>query len=76
VGRKGPGVLEYEEWLAGQSSSEPRMEVAAEDIDRIHYTSGTTGRPKGAVSTYRIGSARIRNLLATWMMPSIRRMST
>lgn len=64
VGRKGPGVLGYEEWLSEQATNEPREEINPDDIDRIHYTSGTTGRPKGAVSTYRIGGARIRNILA------------
>ena len=62
VGGKGAGVMDYEEWLSGQSANEPGEEVTPDDIDRIHYTSGTTGRPKGAVSTYRIGAARMRNL--------------
>jgi len=64
VGKKGPGILDYEEWVSNQSSAEPKEEIDVDDIDRIHYTSGTTGRPKGAVSTYRIGWARLRNLLA------------
>jgi len=64
LGHKGPGVLEYEEWLAEQSANESREEVSPDDIDRIHYTSGTTGHPKGTVSNYRIGAARVRNLLA------------
>jgi long-chain acyl-CoA synthetase len=64
VGRKGPGVRDYEEWLSEQSSSEPPEEVSPDDFERIVYTSGTTGRPKGAVSTYQIFQARLRNLLA------------
>ena len=38
-------------WWRGSRSRPPRPEPADDHIDRIQYTSGTTGRPKGAVST-------------------------
>ncbi len=43
---------EYDSWIADHSASEPRVEVAAADDQLIVYSSGTTGRPKGAVWTH------------------------
>jgi fatty-acyl-CoA synthase len=45
-----PDDLLYEELLAGKSDEEPipDVEVTLEDYQFIMYTSGTTGKPKGA----------------------------
>jgi fatty-acyl-CoA synthase len=43
---------DYEELIKGGSPEEPDIEVDPQDIWVIVYTSGTTGKPKGAVRTH------------------------
>lgn len=43
----------YEDLLAATSDAEPDIAVAPDDIWCLMYTSGTTGRPKGAIRTHR-----------------------
>jgi len=45
------GVLNYGELITSGSKEEPQVEVIPEDLHWILYTSGTTGKPKGAVRT-------------------------
>jgi len=47
----GPGI-DYEALIAGGSDREPKVVVRGEDVMSIFLTSGTTGRPKGAVRTH------------------------
>jgi long-chain acyl-CoA synthetase len=46
-----PGDEEYEHWLARQPAKDPAVEVTDSDIAIQTYTSGTTGLPKGVMSS-------------------------
>ena len=58
-----PFVTSYPSFISLSSTSEPVQEVTEEDDCTIVYTSGTTGKPKGAVITHRTRVACTYNLL-------------
>lgn len=45
--------VDYESVLAEADTSEPDIDLDEDNIYKIHYTSGTTGRPRGVLMTYR-----------------------
>jgi long-chain acyl-CoA synthetase len=53
--------LSYEEVIRSSSPREPEVMVSLDDLERIAYTSGTTGRPKGVMKTIGNDLARLRN---------------
>lgn len=48
-----PGMMNYEELMSFASPEEPVARVDEEDLAVLGYTGGTTGKPKGVMTTHR-----------------------
>ena len=53
VDQKISGFLFYEDLIKTSNSAEPEVEVEEDDIAVLGYTGGTTGPPKGVMTTHR-----------------------
>jgi long-chain acyl-CoA synthetase len=56
-------LLRYDELTGSPTDTFPDTPIAEDDDAVIFYTSGTTGRPKGAISTHRSMIANLQNTL-------------
>jgi len=55
---------EVERRLAAERDDAPAIPMTEDDVVRLRYTSGTTGKPKAAVLTHASALTSLRNLLA------------
>jgi acyl-CoA synthetase (AMP-forming)/AMP-acid ligase II len=51
-GPPAPGSVSFSEFIAGQDTGEPDVEIHADDIWEILFTSGTTALPKGVMISH------------------------
>jgi len=61
IGDPADGMLPYEDVLGSGGTATLDMGVAESDVHAIMYTSGTTGRPKGAMLTHANAIANARH---------------
>jgi long-chain acyl-CoA synthetase len=61
----GAKVQRFEDLGAEPTPEFPDAEIAEDDAAVIFYTSGTTGKPKGAISTHRSMIANLQNTIYT-----------
>ena len=66
AGWQSQSVDSYEEMHASASAERPKIIVSDDDIVRIHYTSGTTGKPKGIVMRHSSLRERMYSFFATY----------
>lgn len=70
IGSDAPGRLTYDALTRGLATTPPEVEVdPRRDIERIHYTSGTTGRPKGAVWPFSMSEQVLNSILINMDQP-------
>jgi acetyl-CoA synthetase len=47
-----PGTVDYLAWMSRASDADPAARTRKEDLALLHFTSGTTGTPKGAMHVH------------------------
>ena len=76
LGRPRPGWEAFEDWIAAASDAPPAFRPSTDDDLYQMYTSGTTGRPKGAVLTQRAIGDHLHQLrLAMPLFPGERQLA-
>lgn len=66
IGWSDRNVISYGTLAASTSSERPYIEVKNSDIGRLHYTSGSTGLPKGVVMSNEVLRERLFSFFATY----------
>lgn len=61
------GATEYERFLAAQSPEPLLLSVDPDALVSLNYSSGTTGRPKGAIRTHRNRMASLHNIITDFL---------
>ena len=70
TGPERPGAINFDRLTRGQPPEPPQVEVDPHrDIERIHYTSGTTGRPKGAIWPFGMSYHSVTSVLINMDRP-------
>lgn len=62
------GAIPYERFLAEQSDEPLILDIAPDALVSLNYSSGTTGRPKGAIRTHRNRMASLHNIVTDFLM--------
>ncbi|MHA1537014.1 MAG: AMP-binding protein [Alphaproteobacteria bacterium] len=63
IGGESGDALAFDAFIDGQTESEPAVELDIDDPFCMTYTGGTTGRPKGVLTSHRARSVTAQTLL-------------
>jgi acyl-CoA synthetase (AMP-forming)/AMP-acid ligase II len=63
-------ALSLTEWAAGQPDTRPEVFPANDDVCALMSTGGTTGKPKGVMTTHRALQTMVANWLSVLVYPS------